>query len=139
MLDKPLDTKAAENAPETQETASVSNTGELQLPSVAEQAPQEAGIAEAASWEDAKRDDLKHLNVMVAQGWTPEFSADDLRAGRVVPGNWPTDAVNYSKDTKLARKTIDFATHAQKWVVIDDQGVNHARHYTELVEVMEAE
>lgn len=94
---------------------------------------------DALSWEQCEREDLKNINAMLAHGWTVEFTAADIRGERTTPENPPADTVSFTKGSNLARTHIDFSTHKSLWNVIDHRGINEARRYDTLLEVLENE
>lgn len=48
-------------------------------------------------WEECERIDLNMIPTMIANGFTPEFTAPDKRGGRIIPENCPHDAVAFVK------------------------------------------
>lgn len=96
-----------------------------------------ASVDEA--WERCEREDLKHMRAMAAHGWAVEFTATDIRHSRTTPSNPPHESVTFTKGDKLARTHIQFGTGEQVWNVIDARGINEARKYEDLLDVLEAE
>lgn len=99
----------------------------------------EDAATNSKSWEQCQREDLKNIGAMAAHGWAVEFTAVDIRAGRTTPENPPADAVSFSKGNNLARTHIDFHTQQSLWNVIDNRGIDAARRYDTLLEVLENE
>lgn len=92
-------------------------------------------------WEDCHREDLYMIPVMIAAGWTPEFSNTDKRYDRITPDYVPGDNVKFNKEVKSTWHQIDWKTHEYHWNVADQiKGKSyHTRTYKSLNEALKNE
>lgn len=80
-------------------------------------------------WEDCGRDDLNMIPTMIKNGFTVEFTHEDIRWGRTVEGNFPHGNVTFSKGNQHVWKAYQSNNGLKSyWItaeLVGDRYVNH--------------